>query len=400
MKRKVVITCVAIAFLIGIFIWKALSPSWEFSETLTQNQNRFRKTESYNVSPYAAFGDSSFVLMTEFERTGNHFIEIRNPNSESIVQLRMDFQTGKVTITRKDGQIISFLIDATALARFISIDPLASQYPSLSPYSYVANNPIRLIDPDGREIWISLDGGRKAQYKDGQLYDESGERFEAQEGSFAFSTLQSLQSIEQRGGDVGRDLILALANAPATGEKAIYLTIKNVEGGAAFSSAGIVGEIGFDTSLGLVNENSEIISPTGILAHELGHAVIALQGGLQTIDGEDYGNIEWHSEGGDPYYSDLEEKYVIQNYEQPITQALGTPFNRGQHGLAPKNASVPIVGGVNSSQTSMSQQAINGIADQIRNNMVDPSQTRKEKYFESLRKAGIPEDAYPLPWEK
>jgi RHS repeat-associated protein len=38
------------------------------------------------------------------------------------------------------------------IARFLSLDPLAANYPSLSDYSYVAGNPIIFIDPDGREI--------------------------------------------------------------------------------------------------------------------------------------------------------------------------------------------------------------------------------------------------------
>ncbi|MEZ4850185.1 MAG: RHS repeat-associated core domain-containing protein [Bacteroidia bacterium] len=50
------------------------------------------------------------------------------------------------------------MLDATALARFISTDPLAEKYPGLSPYNYVANNPVILIDPDGREIYIVIDG--------------------------------------------------------------------------------------------------------------------------------------------------------------------------------------------------------------------------------------------------
>lgn len=38
------------------------------------------------------------------------------------------------------------------VARFLSLDPLAAKYPMLSPYNYVAGNPIIFIDPDGREI--------------------------------------------------------------------------------------------------------------------------------------------------------------------------------------------------------------------------------------------------------
>ena len=36
--------------------------------------------------------------------------------------------------------------------RWLSLDPLQSKYPSLSPYHSFANNPIRFIDPNGKEI--------------------------------------------------------------------------------------------------------------------------------------------------------------------------------------------------------------------------------------------------------
>ena len=38
------------------------------------------------------------------------------------------------------------------LSIWLSVDPLVDKYPNLSPYTYCANNPVRLVDPDGRAI--------------------------------------------------------------------------------------------------------------------------------------------------------------------------------------------------------------------------------------------------------
>jgi len=63
------------------------------------------------------------------------------------------------------------------LSIWLSVDPLASKYPSLSPYVYAANNPIKYIDPNGMYIdewnvnmstgektWVSNKGGDKTQH--------------------------------------------------------------------------------------------------------------------------------------------------------------------------------------------------------------------------------------------
>ena len=60
---------------------------------------------------------------------------------------------------------------------WLSVDPLSDKYPHLTPYAYCAGNPIMLVDPDGREIWITGDDGNSYQYKKGNLYTKDGERY-------------------------------------------------------------------------------------------------------------------------------------------------------------------------------------------------------------------------------
>ncbi len=43
---------------------------------------------------------------------------------------------------------------ADNLSIWLSVDPLADKFPSLSPYNYCANNPVMLVDPDGRDIVV------------------------------------------------------------------------------------------------------------------------------------------------------------------------------------------------------------------------------------------------------
>ena len=43
-------------------------------------------------------------------------------------------------------------MDHELMTMWLSVDPMADKYPSISPYAYCAWNPVKLVDPDGREI--------------------------------------------------------------------------------------------------------------------------------------------------------------------------------------------------------------------------------------------------------
>ena len=59
--------------------------------------------------------------------------------------------------------------DSDILTAWLSVDPMADKYPSLSPYAYCAWNPVRLVDPDGEEMTKFEDENGKLLYetKDG-----------------------------------------------------------------------------------------------------------------------------------------------------------------------------------------------------------------------------------------
>ena len=48
--------------------------------------------------------------------------------------------------------------DSDLMTGWLSVDPLADKYPSLSPYNYCALNPIRVVDPNGDSIIINKFG--------------------------------------------------------------------------------------------------------------------------------------------------------------------------------------------------------------------------------------------------
>ena len=64
--------------------------------------------------------------------------------------------------------------DPSLSGLFISVDPMADKYPSLSPYAYCAWNPVNLVDPEGKECGDYFD--RKGKYlgsddnKDAKIY--------------------------------------------------------------------------------------------------------------------------------------------------------------------------------------------------------------------------------------
>ncbi|MCQ2284400.1 MAG: RHS repeat-associated core domain-containing protein [Bacteroidales bacterium] len=50
---------------------------------------------------------------------------------------------------------------SSELSVWLSVDPMSDKYPSLSPYVYCADNPVKLVDPNGEDYEVAVDETNK-----------------------------------------------------------------------------------------------------------------------------------------------------------------------------------------------------------------------------------------------
>jgi RHS repeat-associated protein len=188
---------------------------------------------------------------------------------------------------------------------FMTIDPLAEKYYSVSPYAYCMNNPVKYVDPDGREIMIHF-------LVNGQNY---GWRFNgsnhssASNNQFVKNTLAAYNyNVKNGGGDQMK------AAATATD---YTLNLVQTEGGSnfetTFNGPRTEGTAFWNPTEGLETPKGTL-SPATILEHEMDHGV-----NWQT-------NTEEHIKGqktSDPHFENKEEKRVITGSEYKTGVANG-----------------------------------------------------------------------------
>ena len=170
------------------------------------------------------------------------------------------------------------------LSVWLSVDPMADKYPSLSPYVYCANNPIKLKDPDGRKIVFAK--GTSKEFK---------KQFAA--------AIKNLNEHHLGG------IASALEKSKIT-----YTIAETTDRNNSFNS------ISWNPTMGLEVDEGAILSPTTALNHEFAHALTydaAVKKGKLN---------EWYAdcaEGSDPDYGSKNEKWVITRTEQKTAKALG-----------------------------------------------------------------------------
>ncbi|MBP5421036.1 MAG: hypothetical protein J6Y78_01205 [Paludibacteraceae bacterium] len=82
---------------------------------------------------------------------------INNYNQSCSIDFRCCSFTGKERDEETGyGYFGARYMDHELMSMWLSVDPMADKYPNISPYAYCAWNPVRLVDPDGRD-WYDID---------------------------------------------------------------------------------------------------------------------------------------------------------------------------------------------------------------------------------------------------
>lgn len=197
---------------------------------------------------------------------------------------------------------------------WLGVDPQAEAYPGISPYAYVANNPVIYNDPDGEKITIRYGrhNSKKIDYRYGAKYKGND--------PFVKDVVASFNYL--RKGGVGK-LIKDLASH----KKTVNLVQTKDLDGLAFQPHRH--KVYYHPRSGLKTTSGGKQSPALGLLHELGHAKGYLDNPRK--------NDKLHGTH-DHSYDNLEEKRVIKNIENPAAKKLGEATRRGHGGSAFRTA--------------------------------------------------------------
>ena len=123
-----------------------------YLSTLTNHQKD--TCEAYWYHP-DHLGSSSWITHTN-GHTVQHLYYL--PWGEDFVNQRTGSFSSMYTFSAKEKDIetgysyFGARYYTSDLSIWLSVDPMAAKYPSLNPYTYCANNPVKLVDPNGEEV--------------------------------------------------------------------------------------------------------------------------------------------------------------------------------------------------------------------------------------------------------
>ena len=263
------------------------------------------KAQTYN--PYKSIGREARVLTL----SNGKYEEFFDTDTLEVI--------GSAILNTKTMKVIGFVVVDTLypeaslepelVSRWLSPDPLAAKYPSLSPYNFVANSPIYFVDPDGREIHVHFenDNGEPQVivYTAGMVANSGND--------FADRVIGSLNYLHKNNYGKSNEMISYVEN---------HTEVVNIVQDDNNYWDRYSGTLHWNdqkwakTNAPNTKTGSTERPPAGGLAHELSHVFLT----LKAKDEYSKGNTE---KADDLWSASMEETIIIPQYENQINLDAG-----------------------------------------------------------------------------
>ena len=205
------------------------------------------------------------------------------PYGEDWVDIKhnLDPSLGQYTFTGKErdeetgyGYFGARYMDHELMTGWLSVDPMADKYPGISPYAYCAWNPVRLVDPDGRDFETIVDHDKKTITIRAQFYINGGTEKQRRAFQQAIAEWNSCEfNVNFPGAEKGSDNVYR-----------VCFDINNSNGEGPLNHVSFLSDKDFNASFpelkdaGGVSDGSNIIMRNSStnnqqLAHEMGHCL-------------------------------------------------------------------------------------------------------------------------------
>jgi RHS repeat-associated protein len=293
---------------------------------------------AYRFEPSQPFKDHQYevTVMTAGDGENHEFFD-----QEETARI------GTVEINRLTGKIVKFIerdkeempdeaigrMYDPIVGRFWQVDPHAENYLNISPYAFVANNPIIYIDPDGRDIviWYKDENGKDASFR------FTGDASNAPKNEFVRQVIGAwTYNVSNGGGDPSFN---------AATDESVMINIMATDINSHHDR--FSGTVYWNPEAGSLTDENVVLSPATVLDHELDHGYQAQKNPSQYAQDENTNRTDG--------YTNNEEYRVITGSEQKTARANGeikeNQVTRGNHNGRTVATSSPTSTKVNRART-------------------------------------------------
>ena len=189
-------------------------------------------------------------------------------------------------------------------ARWMSVDPMFEKYVGMSPYNYCAGNPVKLVDPDGREFQIPDGSGNTITYIPGKT------TLEMANTEFAKKTIMSLNFLYENGGEKAKGVIDKMSSSSLVARVRQFVT-----NNFSFDN----NEITWNPTLVDVTGNGVYQSPAESLYHEVVHFYFSV---LMSEDPSLFDKyMDFYDDSS--WWPNSQDEIIIKEYETDVAINLG-----------------------------------------------------------------------------